>query len=532
MSLSKTIGTIVGAVLVVTLSVMLGALLVRSERATVVAGTRDSQAIADVVVNSLKFSMAEGISDLRPLLAQLKGGEVVDLRVTPTAVIRAGSEAGLDAAERNALATLKTSQSSETFAGVPVVRAVTPILADAKCTQCHALKVGQPLAVVSVRKSMAEIQATVVAQRWLALVLGTASVLTAFGLLMWLIRKNVVAPLKLSVVQIGWLAQGDLTHDIVVHRRDEFGELSRAVQAMTGNLRHVVGDLSGGVSTLATASTDLASVAGQVAGGAKQTSDRATTVAAAAEELSASSVSVASALESATGSLSSVVVATEQMSATIGQIAESSERASSISRDAAAEAGRATELMQGLGQAAQDVGAVTATIASISSQTNLLALNATIEAAHAGAAGKGFAVVASEIKELAQQTAVATEDIRAKIDAIQASTSTAVAKIERITHVIVEVSEIVATTAAAIEEQASVTRDIAGNIANASTGAAEASGRMSETTRVTQEIAHDIAGVTTAAAAMSASSRSLESSAAGLSDLAGRLRADVARFKI
>ena len=137
--------------------------------------------------------------------------------------------------------------------------------------------------------------------------------------------------------------------------------------------------------------------------------------------------------------------------------------------------------MQKLGQAAQEIGQVTETITNISAQTNLLALNATIEAARAGTAGKGFAVVANEIKELARQTAEATEDIKARIAGIQDSTGTAISDIGQITTVIKDVGGIVASIAAAIEEQATVTKDVAGNIAQASTGVRDANQHVNQT---------------------------------------------------
>ena len=136
---------------------------------------------------------------------------------------------------------------------------------------------------------------------------------------------------------------------------------------------------------------------------------------------------------------------------------------------------------------------MTETITSISNQTNLLALNATIEAARAGAAGKGFAVVATEIKELAKQTAAATEDIKVKISGIQNSTANTVDDIEKVMKVIHDISDIVTTIATAIEEQSVVTKDIAGNISQATRGVDEASDRVSQTSTVAQSVAQDIA---------------------------------------
>jgi methyl-accepting chemotaxis protein len=188
--------------------------------------------------------------------------------------------------------------------------------------------------------------------------------------------------------------------------------------------------------------------------------------------------------------------------------------------------------MQKLGQAAQEIGHVTETITNISAQTNLLALNATIEAARAGTAGKGFAVVANEIKELAKQTAEATEDIKTKIAGIQSSTGTAISDIGQITTVIRDVGSIVASIAAAIEQQANVTKDVAGNIAQASTGVREANQRVSQTAEVSKSIAHDIASVNAAVVDIRQGGQHVQSSALELSKLAELLGAQVAQFSM
>jgi len=146
-------------------------------------------------------------------------------------------------------------------------------------------------------------------------------------------------------------------------------------------------------------------------------------------------------------------------------------------------------MMQQLGQAAREIGKVTETITDISSQTNLLALNATIEAARAGAAGKGFAVVANEIKELARQTAEATEDIKGRSPGCRVRREERSRISRRSAGLIKEVGSIVAGIAAAIEEQAAVTKDVAGNIAQASSGVKEANERVSQTAAVSKSIA-------------------------------------------
>jgi methyl-accepting chemotaxis protein len=188
--------------------------------------------------------------------------------------------------------------------------------------------------------------------------------------------------------------------------------------------------------------------------------------------------------------------------------------------------------MKKLGQAAQEIGHVTETITRISAQTNLLALNATIEAARAGTAGKGFAVVAGEIKELARQTAEATEDIKSRIAGIQGSTSSAISDIEQIAIVIRDVGSIVTSIATAIEEQATVTKDVAGNIAEASAGVQEGNQHVSQMANVSKSIARDIADVRTAVTDIRRGGEQVQGSATELSRLAEQISAQVGQFRV
>jgi hypothetical protein len=248
--------------------------------------------------------------------------------------------------------------------------------------------------------------------------------------------------------------------------------------------------------------------------------------------MSANTVSVAAGMDQTNANLYSVATAMEEMTATVGEIARNSERAQITTDDAARQVDHFSVVMQDLGQSAQEIGKVTATITGISSQTNLLALNATIEAARAGAAGKGFAVVASEIKELAQQTALATSVIKDKINTMQASTAGAVADIEKIVQVIRDVNEIVMNIAAAIQEQSTVTQDIAGNIAQASSGVRDANERVAQTATVSSSIAKEIAELSglgmqahsTGSAEISASVTSLMEMAQSLQEICRQFR--------
>jgi len=248
--------------------------------------------------------------------------------------------------------------------------------------------------------------------------------------------------------------------------------------------------------------------------------------------MSANSASVAASVEQAATNLTTVASATEEMTSTIGEIAANSERARGITGEATEQAQRVTISMQALSQAAQGIGKVTETITTISDQTKLLALNATIEAARAGAAGKGFAVVAHEIKELARQTAEATEDIKGKVSGIQSSTTGTLGDLARVSQVIGQVSEIVNSIASAIEEQSTVTKDIARNVSEAATGVKDATQRVAKISTVSQSVAKDIAAVNQATGEIALGSEQVLTNAAELSTLAEELRQTVGRFNL
>ena len=234
-------------------------------------------------------------------------------------------------------------------------------------------------------------------------------------------------------------------------------------------------------------------------------------------------------MEQATVNMGTVAAAAEEMSATIHEIAQNAERAKLTTSSAVEKSDGATTRIVELGDAASQIGAVTATIAAISSQTNLLALNATIEAARAG---RGFAVVANEIKELAQQTAKATEDIRERIQGIQNVTKFTVDDISGISEVIREVNDITATIAAAVEEQSVTTRDIAENVSQASLGIADMNSNVASSSAKAQEIGTQIGKVRDASSEMSLSSQTVQESAHDLSRLAERLTGLVSKFKV
>jgi len=211
-------------------------------------------------------------------------------------------------------------------------------------------------------------------------------------------------------------------------------------------------------------------------------------VSSAAAEMESTAQSMADNAEQASGQAGTVAAASEQLSASISEISQQVTRSASISSDAVEEANRSNEMIQGLADAAQKIGDVVNLINDIASQTNLLALNATIEAARAGDAGKGFAVVASEVKNLANQTAKATDEISAQVNAIQGATQDAVGAIGSIGSTINELSEIATAISSAVEEQGAATQEVTSNITGVTTSSAETGQAANEVLNAASEL--------------------------------------------
>ncbi|HDS16173.1 MAG TPA: bacteriohemerythrin [Proteobacteria bacterium] len=326
------------------------------------------------------------------------------------------------------------------------------------------------------------------------------------------------------------IADGDLRVKIAAGARP--GSMLAAMAEMKNGLTVIAGDIYAGVEQLTLASAELATLSEKLGDASGNASGKSNTVAAAAEEMSVNMNSVSNASEAIAGNVNMVAAAAEEMTSTVAEIAQNTEKTRAISLAAVERTRQASEKIDELGRAAQEVGKVTAVINDISEQTNLLALNATIEAARAGEAGKGFAVVANEIKELARQTAEATQDIRRIIEEIQGSTGATVSEIREVSSVIEEVSELVTTVAAAIEEQSATTREIAGSVAQASHGIAEINDNIAQSSTVAGEISSDIAEVSSIAAELSESSAQVNNSAADLGGLSERLKNIVLRFRL
>jgi methyl-accepting chemotaxis protein len=345
--------------------------------------------------------------------------------------------------------------------------------------------------------------------------------------------RTIISPIKDVVDRIKDIAEGerDLTARLDVKSSDEIGELAQWFNTFIDKLQSMIRNIIENADTLNRSSSDLSTLSQQMSGGADQMSTKSNTVASAGEEMSSNMDSVAAAMEEAATNVSLVAASAEEMTSTINEIARNSENARTITGEAVSRAQSVSSKVDELGNSALDIGKVTETITEISEQTNLLALNATIEAARAGEAGKGFAVVANEIKELARQTAEATQEIKARIEGIQHSTSGTVSEIEQISKVINEINKIVSTIATAVEEQSVTTKEIARNVAQASRGIQEVNENVSQSSAVATEIAKDIGDVNQAANDMSNSSSQIHLSSKELNDLAEQLTNLVSKFR-
>jgi methyl-accepting chemotaxis protein len=328
------------------------------------------------------------------------------------------------------------------------------------------------------------------------------------------------------------IGQGRLKVRSGITGRDEIADMARDFDEMADNLHRMMTDIDHNAKTLAQSSGILAQVSADVSSRTEDVSGRSNTVAAAAEEMSANMASVAAAVEQTATNVSMVSSAASEMTATIRDIQKSTDKARSITENAVDQSKVASERVDQLGNAAQDIGRVTESITEISEQTNLLALNATIEAARAGEAGKAFAVVANEIKELAKQTAEATQEIKDRINRIQNSTDEAVMEIGQIARVVRDVNEIVGGIAHSIDEQSVTTMEIADNVSQASQGIQEVTENVSQSSMVAGEVAQDIAQVDENSTLITNATATLNTSVEELQQLSHQLEKMVDRFDL
>jgi methyl-accepting chemotaxis protein len=333
---------------------------------------------------------------------------------------------------------------------------------------------------------------------WSTLAVGIAA---AVALAFWVVRR-LVRTVRSVQRSLEGMAVGDLTVAADAPDRDELGRMADVLRSAQETLREVLSSVVASADAVAASSEELSASSAQISSSAHETSSQSGIVAGAAEEVSRN--------------VATVAAGADEMGASIREIAQNANEAARVAAAAVAEAEATTATVTRLGESSREIGDVVKVITSIAEQTNLLALNATIEAARAGEAGKGFAVVANEVKELAQETAKATEDIARRVLAIQGDTSGAVAAIGRISEVIGQINDFQLTIASAVEEQTATTNEMSRSVGEAADGSGQ--------------IATNIGGVSGAADATNEALGQTRIAVDELARMAAELRTTVSRF--
>ncbi|MEU8612298.1 methyl-accepting chemotaxis protein [Actinoplanes sp. NPDC048791] len=338
----------------------------------------------------------------------------------------------------------------------------------------------------------ATVLADAYATRRVSIMLAVAAVLLA-ALAAFAVARTIVRPIERLRDRMIEIADGDgdLTQRVKADRDDEAGQLAEAFNRFVDKVVSTIRGIAGTAVTLTAAAAELTDVSTQLRSSAADVSDKAGTASSASEQVNAG--------------VQSIAAGAEQMSASIAEIASNATQAAQVAAQAMVAADTTNAQVAELGTASAEIGDVVKLITSIAEQTNLLALNATIEAARAGELGKGFAVVAGEVKDLAQQTARATEQITARIGAIQTSSGSAATTIGDIAQVITRIGDYTTTIASAVEEQTATTAEMtrtvteaaasSGDVAQTVSGVAEVASATADGARATQRAAGDLAGL-------------------------------------
>ncbi len=398
---------------------------------------------------------------------------------------------------------------------------------------------GQPVAVIELVKDTTEYEAAAASSQR-NFILGTLAILAGAASLAFFLGRGMSRPLTAITNVMNRLSSGDT--DVTIpggDRKDELGTMALAVEVFHRNMieartmreaqeaskqqaelekkalqRQMAdrfeADVKSVVGAVAKATEEMQRVASEITASVNGTSERAAAAAAATDEASAS--------------VNTVAAATEELASSVTEIGRQVSHSSGVADAAVVKAEQTTKMVESLAAASEKIGDVLRLISAIAGQTNLLALNATIEAARAGEAGKGFAVVASEVKELASQTAKATEEIAEQVASIQSATGDCVIAIESISGTIREISGIATAIAAAVEEQDSATREIARSVQQAATGTSQVSLNVSGASQAADQSRTLANNVTVAAGQLSQHTatlfKSVDSFLAGLRNVA------------
>ena len=417
-------------------------------------------------------------------------------------------------------ASLKEYSERASVDGKEMMRYAQPVRIAQDCLQCHGDPVGEKdpfgypkegMKVGDLRAAFSlEAPANILVEHSRANTLATflvtfLTVIAAIVAVYFAIRKFVIKPITSCAQFAEKIANKDLAlQDLTITSEDEVGKAMLALNTMKNTLREMVQSIAGTALNVSKASEQVSETSQQITANSQETSAQANVVSNATQQVSQN--------------LQTVATGAEEMGASIKEIAKNATEAAKVATAAVKTAETTNATVAKLGDSSIEIGQVIKVITSIAQQTNLLALNATIEAARAGEAGKGFAVVANEVKELAKETAKATEDISRKIETIQGDTKAAVEAIGSISEVIKQINDISNTIASAVEEQNATTNEMARNVSDAAHGSGE--------------ITSNIAGVAQAAESTSRGAGDAQKASIQLVEMSAQLQKLVQQFKV
>jgi len=385
-----------------------------------------------------------------------------------------------------------------------VALAFNPQTRDIKTELTSAIEDFQSLSDKLQYQALQEQDSIVASSKRTAWILAMVAMILGVAIAVFLTR-SITGAISRMLLMIQEVAANNLTvADMRITSEDEIGLAGKALNGMKNSLHGMIQSISGSAMQVASASEQLNATSQQITANSEETSAQADVVNKSAQAVSQN--------------LQTVATGAEEMGASIKEIAKNATEAARVATSAVRVAETTTATVSKLGDSSTEIGQVIKVITSIAQQTNLLALNATIEAARAGEAGKGFAVVANEVKELAKETAKATEDISRKIEAIQTETKAAVDAIGTISGVIHQINDISSTIATAVEEQNATTNEMSRNVSEAAQGS--------------NEITSNIAGVAQAAESTSRGAGDTQKASQQLVETSAELRRLVEQFKI
>lgn len=446
--------------------------------------------------------------DLLPVIEQMQGLQQESVRqITEIAQVRGGDEAKARAEKLTADAAAYNASVAKTLELAST---------DPQAAMGNAFQVSTPLAT-TLKQSMSAIHETYQGQIsesmdigdtiWgtlLTLLIIAAAVLGLVSAFSFLTMRGVLRRLKNLLTGVTNVGQGDLVTRIDDNSGDELSNIATAINNMSQSMRETLQGVKGHADELRSTSAELIATANSVTESVNR--------------VNSESKQLHTTTDNMSEQVSQVSAGAEQMSASISEISSNAHDAARVAAEAVDVTNSTNTTITKLGESSKEIGDVVKVITSIAEQTNLLALNATIEAARAGEAGKGFAVVAEEVKELASETASATEDIAQRVEAIQVDTGAATEAISRIAEVITQINDFQTTIASAVEEQAATTQEMTRGVLEASDG--------------TQSISSSVAQVDAAAAGTLETASAAHHMATALEETGNSMRKAVERYTL